>query len=52
MLRPVKIATSNSLRYLGLQLGFALGIQALDLESFYNFVSSSDHRSTWRKNDI
>ena len=23
-------------------------IQALDSEVFYNFVSSSDHRSTWR----
>ena len=48
MLRPLKIATSNSLGYLGLELGFAFRIQALDLESFYNFVSSSDHRSTWR----
>ena len=48
MLRPVKIATSNSLGYLGLELGFAFGIQALDSYSFYNFVSSSDHRPTWR----
>ena len=47
MLRPVKIATSNSLGYLGLELGFAFEIQALDSESFYNFVSSSDYRSTW-----
>ena len=28
--------------------GFALGIQALDSESFYNFVSLSGHRPTWR----
>ena len=49
MLRLVKIATSNSLgyRYLGLELGFAFRIQSLDSESFYNFVSSSDHRPTW-----
>ena len=44
MLRPVKIATSNSLGYLGIELGVAFGIQALDSESFYNFVSSFDHR--------
>ena len=48
MLRLVKIATSNSLGYLGLEWGVAFGVQALDLESFYNFVSSSDHRSAWR----
>ena len=48
MLRPIKIATSNSLAYLGLELGFGFGIQALDSESFYNFVSSSDHRPTRR----
>ena len=48
MLQPVKIATSNSLGYLGLELEFAFGIKALHLESFYNFVSSSDHRPTWR----
>ena len=48
MLQPVKIATSNSLGYLGLELGFAFGSQALDPESFYNFVSSCDHRPTWR----
>ena len=47
MLRPAKIATSNSLGYLGLELGFAFGIQGLDSESFCNFVSSSDHRPTW-----
>ena len=47
MLQPVKIATSNSLGYLGLKLGFAFGIQAVDSESFYNFVSSSDHRCMW-----
>ena len=46
MLRPIKIATSDSLGYLGLELRFAFGIQALDSESFYNFVSTSDHRST------
>ena len=48
MSRPVKIATSNSLGYLGLKLGFAFGIQAVDSKSFYNFVSSSDHRLTCR----
>ena len=48
MLRPVKIATSDSLGYLGLELGFAFRIQAMDSESFHNFVSSSDHKTTWR----
>ena len=48
MLRPVKITTFNSLGHLSLELGFAFDFQALDSESFYNFVSSSDHRSTWR----
>ena len=48
MLRPVKIAIFNSLGYLGMELGFAFAIQALNSERFYNFVSSSDHRPTWR----
>ena len=48
MLRAVNVATFNSLGYSGLELGFAFGIQAVDSESFYNFVSSSDHRPTWR----
>ena len=48
MLRPIKIATSNFLDYLGLKLGFVLRVQGLDTESFHNFVSSSDHRPTWR----
>ena len=54
MLQPVKIATSNSSGYLGLELGFAFGIQDLDSESFHNFVCLSDHRPTWRngQNDI
>ena len=47
MLWLVKIFTSNSLGYLGLELGFAFGSRALDSESFYNFVLSSDHRSAW-----
>ena len=41
-------ATFNSLGYLGLELGFAFGMQALGSESFYNFVLSSDHRPEWR----
>ena len=48
MLRLVKIATSNFIGYLGLELGFAFEIHGLDSESFNNFVSSSDHRPTLR----
>ena len=46
MLQPIKIATSNFLGHLGLELGFAFEVQALDSKSFYNFVSSPDHRPT------
>ena len=52
MLRPIKIATSNSLGYLGLEWGFAFGIQALDSECFYNFVSSSGLPGVTGQNDI
>ena len=53
MLGPVKIAASNFFRLFGFGIrgsksGFAFGIQDLDSESLYNFVSSSGHRPTWR----
>ena len=44
----LKRTTPNSLSYVGLELRFAFRIQALDSESFHNFVSSSDRRHMWR----
>ena len=38
MLRPVKIATSNSLDYLGLELGFAFGIQKVFTILFHRLI--------------
>ena len=51
MLRPAKIAFSNPLGSLDLELEFAFVIQALKSVSFYYLVSSFDHRPTWRNRE-